>query len=361
MYVTHHKLFHRSTTQLMDMEEYTPLAAETIMPLSGRKTRVKQLHRWKTQCLRSRTFRCLGCAIVIISPVLALVLSSGDLTVKELWDVNAPQYMRSYCAMGKENLIQEDGYAFGELTKNWYSSKCQNIRAGCNQSPHIIDRTCTFEDEHINSGVFHSHVNSVLVSNKYRTVYVQNPSKAHNTVRRVMLDKLGAVEMSSTEISPQMFRAYFFFSFIEPDVRERFIQQAVLIMAKNRTLDQNCSHVAPVFTRMLTFWKNGDNEFVHSQLYQLSPDSGISNKMIRLDWIESSEKLKGGIIDVLLKIQERSLLCIPAVNFNALSSQLYSDEQSAYKTTNALAQCETPEIKALMAEMYSDDQTCIRG
>lgn len=111
---------------------------------------------------------------------------------------------------------------------------------------------------------------------------------------------------------------------------------------------------------MLTFWKNPDIAFVHTQLFQLSPDAGRSNKMVHLDWLEYSSNLKGGIIDVLLEIQKRSLFCIPEIDFKEISSQLYYRETVAYNMTREISRCETQQLLEMVRAMYVDDIKCIK-
>ena len=338
------------------MEGYQQVSTNPVRE----KPRARGGRGWGCRCLRSRWATATACMCMVICVVVAYMASRG-LSVQDVMDMAAVKMKRRRCAIGEANRVE--GAKYGELTERWYSDKCQKTRQRCAMSPHVIDRTCTLEDEFMklhSDDVFYPHVTPLLVSKRYMAVYVQNPSRAHSTVRDIMLGSMMASEMSSSELTPTMFTGYFFFSFVEENAEQRFVEEAHLLMGGGGGLKRNCSSIQKQLSKMLTFWKNPDIAFVHTQLFQLSPDAGRSNKMVHLDWLEYSSNLKGGIIDVLLEIQKRSLFCIPEIDFKEISSQLYYRETVAYNMTREISRCETQQLLEMVRAMYVDDIKCIK-
>ena len=234
-----------------------------------------------------RRWRMAFIYIIIIPIALLVVCVVSHYYMGHMY----PPFSFQNCALGPSNRIPYDGtdYEYNILSHTWATSTCQNFYT-CNNPTLFIDRTCTKEDMVVSSP--QAHIGNVMVSHKYRTVYVINPTNVNEIIIGLLANYTGAIMLQSNEISDTIIKTYFFFSFVQ-NPYDRFLYAAgKAVMATMNKTNDLCTVWVEQFSTLKPL------NIVASQAHILSTEGGRTNKMIHLDFLADTLQIKGALIEV---------------------------------------------------------------
>eukprot|EP00961_Rhodomonas_salina_P249815 3376659-Rhodomonas_salina.1 len=129
--------------------------------------------------------------------------------------------------------------ALDDARARWLAPACQRFFY-CNDELLLTQRTCTAEDKLSESMHPEPHVTRLLVSERYRTVYVVNPTTVDYLVQHILTTALQAREQSSLQISHHMIESFFFFTFVD-DPQARFFYAAEERMRAGWDANASCA------------------------------------------------------------------------------------------------------------------------
>lgn len=260
------------------------------------------------------------------------------------------------CQISHKNLPDTEYFeALGDTLAQWTAPACQGFFE-CRSELLLTHRTCTAEDTLSESMRPQPHETRLLVSERYRTVYVVNPTTVDYLVQHIMITQLQAREQSSLQISQYMIDWYFVFTFVdEPHARFFYAAEASL----RAEWDANASCADRVRQmEPLTRLQPSRAHTVHSQAYQLSADAGVSNIMLRLNWAHHASTFRTSIVSLIRHIQHWNRECIPEIDFRELNFQLITRHQEAQARAQTLRACSSVDFNALLAATYAQDSVC---
>lgn len=325
--------------QLADVE------TDTDTEFSSGSPRTQQ-HK---HCCKPFPGTCLLCSLLAIVIFLEF---QYHFIVHRVIEMSVPPV----CQLTEKSRINDNGVPFGSLTHQWRSDECQH-HFQCLEPLLILDHTCVYEDTQNNRIL--SHTSMVLVSDKYTAIFLVNPSSIEPFVSNIMKKYLGARQISSYEITQKMIDTYFFFTYVQNSY-DRFFTVAAqkLHNVLNNDSTIACQTAVSEMKRFVYAF-NAKTDVLHTQAYLISADAGKSNKMVNMDWIDNTERLKGSIVDLMIKIQERVGGCLPEIDFRELNYVTIQNlTRDMYKTSMRLRGCSTGELDKAIEHTYGQDGVC---
>lgn len=259
------------------------------------------------------------------------------------------------CQLTNDSRFNDKGTPFGSVVKTWYQPACQ-AHYTCVDPFFVLDRTCTQEDRTSGGLDPIPHEAPILVSHTYKTVYVANPTSADFMTSIIMVENLHAERHTSHSITKHMAEQYLFFTFVEEPQQRFFVAARQMLQGEPNA--SNCPAALQNMSQYLLPAGTGPAATIPSQTYLLSADSGKSNKMIKLHWIEKTERFAGGIIDVLLRIQNKARRCITPIDFDKLNYKTVQHQIQHSIETFALRKCGAHAMEHKIAERYRQDNVC---
>ena len=226
--------------------------------------------------------------------LVALVLLLAWICTQLMQTVHTAGHMGA-CPLRMSQSDRATSGKYNTVSRTWLMPGCQTFYT-CDATTLVLDRTCTREDMLQTHLAPRPHAANIMISHKYRAVYVMNPTDVQEIVAWVFQNYTGAVVTTSEAITPQMIEDFFFFSFTQ-DPYKRFMYTAEKLMQ----LGTNTTKSDHQCTSWNTWYHSLASPLsaAPSQAYVLSTGAGHTHKMIHLDWLADSANIKGALIEVM--------------------------------------------------------------
>jgi hypothetical protein len=241
--------------------------------------------------------------------------------------------------------------SYGEdLRVSWNAASCQRVFQ-CEENEELLtQRTCTRED--YNAPAPAPRGVRLLVSQRYRVVYVVNPTSVNKLIEFIMQHFLDAAAVNSHHLAVHEVQTYFFFTFVERAL-SRFVLQFTLTQPHSQNSSSGCAAVRERMHAAL------QDRVTPSQSYLVSGDAGTMNHMLRLDWIADAGN-RDNVIALLEHVQGLlpDHLCLPEIDFLDINFNFIQNSRDESLLAEVAKQCLNDSLAEQIEIYYKQDDLC---
>lgn len=288
------------------------------------------------------------CTMVILFIVLAVATGVG-VVHPETYDFVFTQPPKPVCQF--EAVRSASGTA---MLRGWGAAECQKVFRCDAHTPFLINRTCTIEDESVGEAGPLARGVALVVSHKFRAVYVVNPTGVDQLVQYIWKTFLRGEDMDSHQLTLEHLNSYFFFTFVDRP-RTRFSLQFTreTLAAGILNTSSSCEAVRAAANSAVV------HGMVPSQAYFLSGDAGAMNHMLALDWVADASDVDN-VLELLRHVQAltKKNRCVPEIDFIKVNYEFLRANLQIYDSVSVFRRCLNDSFWAAVDSYYRQDTVC---